>query len=99
MEFDFEKDIGRQLKEVYEQKVCIPEDVSREICWDSDETFETGEGRWHRHVVAMFECDGFYYGLKYDRGLTERQENEYYCQIPGKYEKVELKTYTYKEVE
>lgn len=99
MEFDFDKDIGRQLKAAYEQKVGIPEDVSREICLDPDETLETGEGRWHKHVVALFECDGFYYGLKYDRGLTESQENEYYFQIPGKYEKVELRTYTYKEVE
>lgn len=99
MEFDFNKDIGRQLKEAYEQKVKIPEDVSRELCWDSDETLETGEGRWYKHLVALYECDGFYYGLKYDSGLTECQENEYYSQIPGKYEKVELKTYTYKEVE
>ncbi len=99
MKFDFDKDVGEQLKEAYEQKVEIPEDVSRELCWDTDETLETGEGRWHKHLVAPFKCGDFYYGLKYDRGLTESQENEYYSQIPGKYEKVELKTYTYKEVE
>ena len=99
MEFDFNKDIGKQLKAAYEQKVKIPEAVSMELCWDSNQTLETGEGRWHKHLVALFECDGFYYGLKYDRGLTESQESEYYSQIPGKYEKIELKTYTYKEVE
>ena len=42
MKFDFDKDVGEQLKEAYEQKVEIPEDVSRELCWDTDETLETG---------------------------------------------------------
>lgn len=96
--FNYNEDYGAQLACAYRNKQYISEEVCKGICWQSDEEHSHGEGRWTEHVVAMFECDGEYYGLDFDRGLTERQENEYWKQVPKKYEKVQVVTHTFKKV-
>lgn len=98
MDFDYKKDFGEQLKAAYENDEKISEEVCKEICWQSDQSLSNGSGRWQEHKVALFECQGFFYGIDWDEGLTERQENEYWSQVPKKYKKVEIKTYTFEEV-
>lgn len=96
--FDYEKDYGEQLACAYQNKQYISEEVCRRICWDRDDTLGHGEGRWMKHLTAMFEYKGKYYGLSYDEGLTERQENEYWKQVPKLYEKKQVVRYTFEEV-
>lgn len=98
MNFDHNKDFGEQLKFAYENNEEIPGGVCREICWASDQSLSNGSGRWMEHKTALYECQGFFYGLDWDQGLTECQENEYWSQVPKKYKKVEIKTYTFEEV-
>lgn len=44
-------------------------------------TQEEGEQhRWTQDVSTIFEFEGKYYSLDWDRGLTEYQENEFYTQ-------------------
>lgn len=98
MEFDYKKDYGEQLKTAYENNEKIPEEVCRELCWKNGETFSNGSGRWTEYMTVLYECQGFYYGLDWERGLTECQEDEYWSQVPTKYKKVEIKTYTFEKV-
>lgn len=98
MQFDFDKDWGAQLKEAYEKNEKISEEDAREIICNRSLSISHGSGRWMEHKTALFECEGFFYGLEWDQGLTECQENEYWSQVPKKYEKVEVKTYEYREV-
>lgn len=96
--FDYEKDYGEQLACAFHNKQNISEEVCKHICWEHDDTLCHGEGRWSRHLTAMFEYKGKYYGLDYDEGLTECQENEYWKQVPRLYKKKEVTTYTFEEV-
>lgn len=96
--FDYNKDSGEQLACAYHNKQYISEEACREICWDSDDEITHGSGRWTEQVTAIFEYKGKYYGLSYDRGLTECQENEYWKQVPKLYEKKQVVRYTFKEV-
>lgn len=98
MSFDFDNDWGEQLKEAFENNVKIPEDIVKELIWNSSEYISHGSGRWMKHMTALFEHEGFFYGLDWDRGLTECQEDEYRSQVPKKYKKVEIKTYTFEEI-
>lgn len=96
--FDYNKDYGEQLACAYHNKQYISEEVCRHICWERDDVLECGEGRWMKHLTAMFEYKGMYYGLYYDEGLTECQENDYWKQVPKMYNKIEVTTYTFEEV-
>ena len=96
--FDYEKDYGEQLACAYHNKQYISEEVCRHICWERDDVLELGEGRWMKHLTAMFEYKGMYYGLYYDEGLTECQENDYWKQVPKLYKKIQVICYTYEEV-
>lgn len=96
--FDYNKDYGEQLACAFHNKQYISEEVCRSICWESADTFKHGEGRWTKRLTAMFEYKGMYYGLTYDRGLTECQENEYWKQVPKMYKKIQVIRYTYEEV-
>ena len=49
-------------------------------------------------MTVMFEYKGKYYGIDYDEGLTECQENEYWKQVPKLYKKIRVIRYTYKKV-
>lgn len=98
MSFDFNKDYGEQLKEAFDNHEELPEDIVKELVWCSDEDMSRGSGRWMEHKTALYECQEFYYGIDWDKGLTECQENEYWSQVPKKYKKVEIKTYTFEEV-
>lgn len=51
---------------------------------------EGKQHRWTQDVSTIFEFEGKYYSLDWDRGLTECQENEFYTQ-PYQVEK-EVKT-------
>jgi len=98
LEFDLSKDWGEQLKDAYEQDAIIPKHIVEELVCNRDVSVSQGSGRWTESCLALFEYQGFYYGLYFEKGLTEYQETEYEAQVPKKYEKVEVKTYEYKEV-
>ena len=96
--FDYKKDFGEQLACAYHNKQYISEEACREICWESDNEIVHGSGRWTEQVTAVFGYKGKYYGLTYDRGLTECQEDEYWKQVPKMYKKIQVVRYTFKEV-
>ena len=48
-------------------------------CIQKDE-IEGDEHRWTRDVTTIFECDGRFFSIDWNRGLTEYQENEFYNQ-------------------
>ena len=97
MKINFEQNIGEQLKFAFEHKEVISEEDVRELSYGPDETYSLGSGRWSEHVFALYKSGDFYYGVHFDQGLTEYQENEYYNQTPHKFERVEIKTYTFKD--
>ena len=73
------------------------EEELKDLAWcdvDADVemiTQEEGEQhRWTQDVSTIFEFEGKYYSLDWDRGLTEFQENGFYTQ-PYQVEK-EVKT-------
>ena len=98
MNFDFNKDYGEQLKEAFDNQEVLHEDIVKELVWSCDKFFSRGSSRWFDSRTALYEYQGFFYGLNWDQGLTECQENEYWSQVPKKYKRVEIKTYTFEEV-
>lgn len=36
--------------------------------------------RWTRHITTICELNNHYYAVEWDAGLTEMQEDEFYCQ-------------------
>ncbi len=97
MTINFEQDIGEQLKFAFEHNEQISEDDVRELSYAPDDEYYLGSGRWMEHIVALYKSGDFYYGVKFDRGLTECQENEYCAQVPHKFERIEIKSYTFKD--
>lgn len=55
--------------------------------------------RWSRNNIEIFEVDGRYFGLDWEEGLTESQEDEVYEQVASEYEKIEriITDYTLKK--
>lgn len=43
------------------------------------DTIEGANRRWVQGVKTIFEIDDRLFAVSWDRGLTERQENEFYC--------------------
>lgn len=52
---------------------------------------ENDSGRWMTYMTTVFEVGGRYFAIDWDRGLTERQENEYDSQP------VEVKKHEYEK--
>lgn len=97
MKINFDQNIGEQLKFAFEHNEEISEEDVRQLSYEPDECHSLGSGRWSEHIFALYKSGDFYYGIHFDRGLTECQENEYFAQIPHKFERVEIKTYTFKD--
>lgn len=97
MEIKFDQDIGEQLKFAFEHNETISEEDVRELSYEPDTTYSLGSGRWSEHLFALYKSGDFYYGVQFERGLTECQENEYYKQVPHKFERVEIKKYTFED--
>ena len=98
MKINFKQNIGEQLKFAFEHNENISEEDVRELSYEPDEMYNQGSGRWSEHIIALFRSGDLYYGLEFDRGLTEYQESEYWSQVPKKFKRVEIKTFTFKEV-
>ena len=98
MTINFEQNIGEQLKFAFEHNEEISKADTEEIILDSGYDYTLGNGRWYAHVVTLFECGDFYYGLKHDRGLTECQEDEYWAQVPCKFKRISVISYEYEEI-
>ena len=97
MKINFEQNIGEQLKFAFEHNEVISEEDVRELSDNPDEEYSICSGRWSEHLYALYKSGDFYYGVKFDRGLTECQENGYYSQTVHKFEKIEIKTFTFKD--
>lgn len=41
------------------------------------DTIEYESHRWYQEVETIFEVNGRYFGISWDRGATEMQENEF----------------------
>lgn len=80
----------RRVREDFWKSFCSRYDAGEEFnedelkymtydCHQKDE-IEGDESRWTRGVTTIFECDGRFFSIDWDRGLTEIQENEFYNQ-------------------
>lgn len=88
------------IEEYYEEYIIDKIDTGQKLTelelsnmlWSLNKVSETegDEGRWTRSMQTIFEINGRYFALDWDRGLTECQENEFWNQP---YE-VEKKEYT-----
>ena len=67
-----------------EQVICEGAEDVKQI-----ETLEGEDRRWSRTDIIVFKVNDRYFELEYEHGLTECQENEYYCQKPIEVKKVE----------
>lgn len=68
------------------------------VKWIDEE--ELDEGRWHMIMLTIVEFNGKLFGIEWDRGLTEYQENEFDANESTVYpvDRVEKTVYTYKRV-
>ena len=99
MNINFKQNIGEQLKFAFEHNEEISEEDVRKLSYDTEDECSSGSGRWCEHITALFRSGDFYYGIEFDRGLTEYQENEYWSQVPKKFKRVEIKKFTFEEVQ
>ena len=49
--------------------------------------------RWTQCMETIFEVDGRYFAVSWDKGLTEYQENEYHCSEVYEVVKKEIVTF------
>ena len=56
------------------------------------ETIEGENLRWTQCVETIFEVDGRHFAVSWDRGLTDMQDNEFYCSEVYEVEKKEVVT-------
>lgn len=89
-----------RLKEFKGEDYCFtPTDIAYGD-WDGIKfvaELELDEHRWTRSMLTIVDFDGKLYGIEWDRGLTEIQENEFYPSDSTIYEvdKIEKVVYTY----
>ena len=82
-------------KFTYEElKAMSYEDVGNYV-----ETVEYGRHRWYQVVATIFEVNGRYFAVSWNRGLTECQDNEFDWSEVYEVEKKEVVTFewVYKE--
>src|SRR5699024_10646486 len=61
----------------------LSESDIREMYYDREEVYEVEgeESRWSRSMTTVVKgLDGYQYAIDWERGLTESQEDSYYCQ-------------------
>lgn len=92
---DFEKDIlaridsGEELGE-YELMRLVSD-------YEFDQAGNGDYGRWAERMNTIVLIGGRYFSIKWDRGLTERQDNEFWCQPVEVFKKEYEKTITVTE--
>lgn len=68
----FSKDFIETVLDLGGEDASVPDD-----CMEVAQV-EGNQRRWHRDITTVFgPLDGKFYGVKWRRGLTESQENEY----------------------
>lgn len=92
---DFEKDIlaridsGEELGE-YELMRLVSD-------YEFDQAGNGDYGRWAERMNTIVLIGGRYFSIKWDRGLTECQDNEFWCQPVEVFKKEYEKTITVTE--
>ena len=77
-----------------------PNEIQWEDGWDEVEIIDEvskGSGRWTEHMLTIVKFRDKLYGIEWESGLTENQENEFYPTDRSVYEvdKTEKVVYTY----
>lgn len=77
-----------------------PNEIEWEDGWDEVEIVDEvskGSGRWTEHMLTIVNFRGKLYGIEWESGLTEEQEDEFYPSNRSVYEvdKTEKVVYTY----
>lgn len=75
------KDFWETFCSRYDAGEKFTEDELRYMVYDCNKVEET-EGdshRWTKDMTTIFECDGRCFQIDWNRGLTEYQEEEFYC--------------------
>lgn len=96
---EIEENYGEYVIDKIDTGQKLTESELSDMLWSLNRVSETegDEGRWTRSMQTIFEINGRYFALDWDRGLTERQENEFWNQ-PYEVEKKEYaKTITVTE--
>ena len=82
-----EKILNRQELTSEEIKNLVYGDYEEPI--EYIEELEGDDRRWSRTNTVIFKIDDRYFAIKYEHGLTECQENQYYSQIAEEVKVVE----------
>lgn len=72
----------------------LTEDELREFVQEYSAVYEVkgDEGRWTVQITSIFQINDKLFAIDWDRGLTELQESEFYCQPYEVVKKTETKT-------
>lgn len=78
----------KEFLESYDKGIKFDENFLRNLLWgelDGDvETIDEiagDEHRWTRDMYTVLKIEDRYFGLEWEEGLTELQENQFYCQL------------------
>lgn len=79
-----EAKLNQTFLERFDRKETFDEWERKMMAWGEVGTevdqIENDSGRWTTCMTTVFEIGGRYFAIDWDRGLTERQENEYWNQ-------------------
>lgn len=79
-----EAKLNHAFLERFDRKETFDEWERQMMAWGEVGTevdqIENDSGRWTTCMTTVFEIGGRYFAIDWDRGLTERQENEYWNQ-------------------
>lgn len=67
------------LERLYNGEREFTEEERADFVWETDRIGKDQgqEGRWTRFVTVYFKYKGKYFGISYEEGLTEYQENSF----------------------
>lgn len=73
------------MEEIYKKlqnKERLSEEEIESLVWDSEQVYEEAgeDGRWTRRMFTVVKAENKFYGICWEKGLTESQENSYYDQ-------------------
>ena len=79
-----EAKLNHAFLERFDRKETFDEWERQMMAWgevgSEVDQIENDSGRWTTCMTTVFEIGGRYFAIDWDRGLTERQENEYWNQ-------------------
>jgi len=86
------------VKAKYEAKEKVTEKEFRgDLRYMSNKNQSQGSGRWTEQILCVYSQGDEHYGIEYEKGLTESQENYFDEQVPVKLKAKEVTITVYEE--